>query len=108
MSVTVRRISWTNVCPTENCSKWSPAICSPLLISQGGTGDLSRQDFLVSHLFSIVLSDRTQVYDIEETRMNARTNRQVRLVARPRGIPQAEHFALVTGPVAAPGEGQIL
>ncbi len=40
--------------------------------------------------------------------MNARTNRQVRLVARPRGIPQAEHFALVTGPVAAPGEGQIL
>jgi NADPH-dependent curcumin reductase len=40
--------------------------------------------------------------------MNARTNRQVRLVARPRGIPQAEHFALVTEPVIPPGQGQIL
>ena len=40
--------------------------------------------------------------------MNTRTNRQVRLVARPRGIPQAEHFSLVTEPVAAPGKGEIL
>jgi NADPH-dependent curcumin reductase CurA len=40
--------------------------------------------------------------------MNARTNRQVRLVSRPRGIPQAEHFSLVTEPVASPGKGQIL
>ena len=40
--------------------------------------------------------------------MHADMNRQVRLVARPRGIPQAEHFALVTEPVATPGAGEIL
>src|ERR1700756_3989461 len=40
--------------------------------------------------------------------MNTRTNRQVGLVARPRGIPQAEHFALVTEPAAAPGAGEFL
>jgi NADPH-dependent curcumin reductase len=40
--------------------------------------------------------------------MTTRTNRQLRLVARPQGIPQAEHFALVTEPVAAPGEGEML
>jgi NADPH-dependent curcumin reductase CurA len=40
--------------------------------------------------------------------MNTRTDRQVRLVARPRGIPQAEHFALVTEPAAAPGAGEFL
>jgi NADPH-dependent curcumin reductase CurA len=40
--------------------------------------------------------------------MNVRANRQVRLVARPRGIPQAEHFALVTEPVTKLGKGEIL
>lgn len=35
-------------------------------------------------------------------------NRQVRLVARPQGIPQAEHFSLVTEPVARVGNGEIL
>src|SRR6516225_10792624 len=40
--------------------------------------------------------------------MTLRENRQIRLVARPRGIPQAEHFSLVTVPVAAPGSGEIL
>jgi NADPH-dependent curcumin reductase len=40
--------------------------------------------------------------------MDAHTNRQVRLVSRPRGIPQAEHFALVTEPVARPGKSEIL
>src|SRR6266851_3066864 len=40
--------------------------------------------------------------------MPLRENRQVRLVARPRGIPQAEHFSLVTEPVAAAGKGEIL
>ena len=35
-------------------------------------------------------------------------NRQVRLVARPQGIPQAEHFSLVTEPVVAPGKGEML
>jgi NADPH-dependent curcumin reductase len=40
--------------------------------------------------------------------MPARENRQVRLVTRPRGIPQAEHFSLVSEPVAAHGNGQIL
>jgi NADPH-dependent curcumin reductase len=40
--------------------------------------------------------------------MTLRENRQIRLVARPRGIPQAEHFLLVTEPVAAPGNGEIL
>jgi len=40
--------------------------------------------------------------------MHADMNRQVRLVARPRGIPQAGHFALVTEPVATPGAGEIL
>jgi NADPH-dependent curcumin reductase len=40
--------------------------------------------------------------------MNARTNHQVRLVSRPRGIPQAEHFSLVAEPVASPGSGEIL
>ena len=40
--------------------------------------------------------------------MPLRENRQVRLVARPQGIPQAEHFSLVTEPMAAPGKGEIL
>jgi NADPH-dependent curcumin reductase len=40
--------------------------------------------------------------------MNARTNRQVRLVSRPRGIPQADHFSLVTEPAASPRSGEIL
>src|ERR1700760_1976351 len=40
--------------------------------------------------------------------MPLRENRQVGLVARPRGIPQAEHFSLVTEPVAAVGKGEIL
>jgi NADPH-dependent curcumin reductase len=40
--------------------------------------------------------------------MNARTNRQVRLVLRPRGIPQADHFSLVTLPAASPAKGEIL
>ena len=40
--------------------------------------------------------------------MTLRENRQVRLVARPRGIPQSEHFAVVTEPVAALGKGEIL
>src|ERR1700720_999200 len=40
--------------------------------------------------------------------MPLRENRQVRLVARPRGIPQAAHFSLVTEPVAAVGKGEIL
>jgi NADPH-dependent curcumin reductase CurA len=40
--------------------------------------------------------------------MPVRENRQVRLVARPRGIPQPEHFSLATEPVAAPGDGEIL
>src|ERR1700751_2452177 len=40
--------------------------------------------------------------------MPLRENRQVRLVARPRGIPQAQHFSLVTEPVAAVGKGEIL
>lgn len=35
-------------------------------------------------------------------------NRQVRLVTRPRGIPQPEHFSLVTEPAATPGKGEIL
>src|SRR6201987_5085208 len=40
--------------------------------------------------------------------MTLRENRQIRLVARPRGVTQAEHFLLVTEPVAAPGNGEIL
>ncbi|MGY3442556.1 MULTISPECIES: NADP-dependent oxidoreductase [unclassified Bradyrhizobium] len=40
--------------------------------------------------------------------MTYRENRQVRLAARPRGIPQAQHFSLVTEPVAAPDAGEIL
>jgi NADPH-dependent curcumin reductase len=36
------------------------------------------------------------------------TNRQVRLKARPAGIPQAEHFEIVAAPMSAPGDGQIL
>ncbi|WP_280979339.1 MULTISPECIES: NADP-dependent oxidoreductase [unclassified Bradyrhizobium] len=40
--------------------------------------------------------------------MSPRENRQVRLTTRPRGIPQAEHFSLVTEPVAGPGNGEIL
>ncbi|RXG99410.1 NADP-dependent oxidoreductase [Bradyrhizobium zhanjiangense] len=40
--------------------------------------------------------------------MSPRENRQVRLTARPSGIPQAEHFSLVTEPVAGPGNGEIL
>ena len=40
--------------------------------------------------------------------MALRENRQVRLVARPQGIPQAEHLSLVTEPVTAPGKGEML
>jgi NADPH-dependent curcumin reductase CurA len=40
--------------------------------------------------------------------MPVRENRQVHLVARPRGIPQAEHFSLVAEPAAAPGKGEML
>lgn len=40
--------------------------------------------------------------------MSLRENRQVRLTTRPNGIPEAEHFSLVTEPVAAPGKGEIL
>src|SRR6516164_8710122 len=40
--------------------------------------------------------------------MPLRENLQVRLVARPRGIPQAEHFLIVTEPAAAPGKGEVL
>jgi len=40
--------------------------------------------------------------------MPVRENRQVRLATRPQGIPQAEHFSLVTEAVAAPGEGEII
>ena len=35
-------------------------------------------------------------------------NRQVLLVERPAGIPEARHFALDEGPVPSPGDGQIL
>ncbi|MFM9887314.1 MAG: NADP-dependent oxidoreductase [Burkholderiales bacterium] len=35
-------------------------------------------------------------------------NRQVRLKVRPSGIPQAEHFEIVTVPVTDPAEGQVL
>jgi NADPH-dependent curcumin reductase CurA len=35
-------------------------------------------------------------------------NRQVRLKARPTGIPQAEHFEIVEAPVPQPREGQVL
>lgn len=35
-------------------------------------------------------------------------NRQVRLRARPEGIPQAEHFELVDAPRPAPAEGEVL
>src|SRR5215470_8503086 len=40
--------------------------------------------------------------------MPLRENRQVRLVVRPQGIPQTEHFSLVTEPVAAIGKSEIL
>ncbi|MCP3468718.1 NADP-dependent oxidoreductase [Bradyrhizobium sp. CCGUVB1N3] len=40
--------------------------------------------------------------------MSLRENRQVRLTARPRGIPQPEHFSLVAEPISAPGRGEIL
>jgi NADPH-dependent curcumin reductase CurA len=40
--------------------------------------------------------------------MNRRVNRQVKLKARPSGIPQAEHFEIVEAPVPEPAEGQIL
>jgi hypothetical protein len=35
-------------------------------------------------------------------------NREVRLKARPTGIPQAEHFEIVQVPIAKPKEGQIV
>lgn len=36
----------------------------------------------------------------------SRSNRQVRLMARPDGIPQADHFAVVEDSIPEPGEGQ--
>ena len=38
----------------------------------------------------------------------SRVNRQVKLKARPPGIPQAEHFEIVEAPVPAPDDGQVL
>ena len=38
----------------------------------------------------------------------ANVNRQILLKARPTGIPQAEHFELVDGPVPQPQDGQVL
>lgn len=40
--------------------------------------------------------------------MTVLRNRQVRLKARPSGIPQAEHFEIVEATVGEPGEGQIV
>ena len=40
--------------------------------------------------------------------MSAHVNRQVRLKARPDGIPQAAHFELVAAPMPEPGQGQFL
>lgn len=40
--------------------------------------------------------------------MSATVNRQVVLVARPTGIPQAKHFAIVERDVPVPGPGQVL
>ena len=40
--------------------------------------------------------------------MTPTTNTQVRLKARPDGIPQAEHFEIVAAPLPPLGEGQIL
>jgi NADPH-dependent curcumin reductase CurA len=36
------------------------------------------------------------------------TNREVRLIARPSGLPQAEHFEIVHAPMAEPAEGEIV
>jgi len=38
----------------------------------------------------------------------ARMNREIRLKSRPHGVPRAEDFELVTTPVPAPDEGQVL
>ena len=38
----------------------------------------------------------------------ATLNHQVRLAARPDGIPQARHFELVAAPLPEPREGQFL
>jgi len=43
-----------------------------------------------------------------QTSCSPETNRQVRLVSRPSGIPQAENFAITTEPVPTIGEGEIL
>jgi len=40
--------------------------------------------------------------------MTTRRNRQVRLKARPDGIPQAEHFEIVSAPVPDLREGEVL
>lgn len=40
--------------------------------------------------------------------MNATSNRQVRLKARPSGIPQEEHFELVDAPIPQPAEGELV
>lgn len=36
------------------------------------------------------------------------SNRQVRLISRPVGIPQSHHFGLTTAPVPQPGPGQVI
>jgi NADPH-dependent curcumin reductase CurA len=40
--------------------------------------------------------------------MQNMTNRQVRLKSRPSGVPQSEHFEIVSEPVPEPGDGQVL
>ena len=39
---------------------------------------------------------------------NAGMNHQVVLASRPQGIPQAEHFRIISSPRPTPGPGQIL
>ncbi len=52
--------------------------------------------------------DRVQGKALEEIGMAATLNRQVRLKARPDGVPQAEHFEIAATPMPEPGPGQFL
>ncbi|UCD82947.1 MAG: NADP-dependent oxidoreductase, partial [Desulfobacterales bacterium] len=40
--------------------------------------------------------------------MGRDTNRQVRLISRPAGIPEAENFEIVNASVLEPGENEVL
>src|ERR1700733_3660673 len=66
MSVTVRRISWTKVWPTSNCSKYFPAII--LVPSVHSAEDRNRGDAVERRAAEIVGQSEIDVFALPRSR----------------------------------------